>query len=110
MTRRGTLPRGLRKRQDDDRQTQRGGTAIAMGMRYALTGGGSLAESYVLTGGYMRSDPSLAVSDTIVVMSPALVTRRGVRFRLRDLFPETPWLYRDGGFRPAAQPRTYPAA
>jgi len=31
-----------------------------MGLRYALTGGGSLAESYVATGGYMRSDPSLA--------------------------------------------------
>jgi choline dehydrogenase len=40
--------------------------AVAMGLRYALTGGGSLAESYVATGGYMRSDPSLAVSDTIV--------------------------------------------
>src|SRR5271170_7958635 len=49
--------------------------AIGMGLRYALTGGGSLAESYVATGGYMRSDPSLAVSDTIVVMVPALVTR-----------------------------------
>ena len=65
------------------------GAAIAMGLRYALTGGGgSLAESYVATGGYMRSDPSLAVSDTIVVMIPALVTRRGVGFRLGDLFPE----------------------
>jgi choline dehydrogenase len=64
------------------------GAAIAMGLRYALTGGGSLAESYVATGGYMRSDPSLAVSDTIVVMVPALVTRRGVGFRLGDLFPE----------------------
>ena len=53
-----------------------------MGLRYALTGGGSLAESYVATGGYMRSDPSLAVSDTIVVMIPALVTRSGVGFRL----------------------------
>jgi len=63
--------------------------AITMGLRYALTGGGSLAESYVATGGYMRSDPSLAVSDTIVVMVPALVTRRPViGFRLRDLFPE----------------------
>jgi choline dehydrogenase len=65
------------------------GAAIAMGLRYALTGSGSLAESYVATGGYMRSDPSLAVSDTIVVMVPALVTRRPViGFRLRDLFPE----------------------
>jgi choline dehydrogenase len=62
--------------------------AAAMGLRYALTGGGPLAESYVATGGYMRSDPSLAVSDTIVVMIPALVTRRGVGFRLGDLFPE----------------------
>lgn len=63
--------------------------AIPMGLRYALTGRGSLAESYVATGGYMRSDPSLAVSDTIVVMIPALVTRRAViGFRLRDLFPE----------------------
>ena len=65
------------------------GAAVAMGLRYALTGGGSLAESYVATGGYMRSDPSLAVSDTIVVMVPALVTRRAdVGFHLRDLFPE----------------------
>ena len=37
----------------------------------------------------MRSDPSLAVSDTIVVMVPALVTRRPeIGFRVRDLFPE----------------------
>jgi choline dehydrogenase len=64
-------------------------SAIAMGLRYALTGGGPLAESYVATGGYMRSDPSLAVSDTIVVMVPALVTRRPeIGFRLRDMFPE----------------------
>jgi choline dehydrogenase len=63
--------------------------AIPMGLRYALTGGGSLGESYVATGGYMRSDPSLAVSDTIVVMIPALVTRRAdVGFRLKDMFPE----------------------
>jgi choline dehydrogenase len=46
-----------------------------------------LAESYVATGGYMRSDPALAVSDTIVGMIPALITRGGVGFRL-DLFPE----------------------
>ena len=48
---------------------------------------GSLAESYVATGGFMRSDPALAVSDTIVVMAPALTTRGGVGARLRDLFP-----------------------
>jgi hypothetical protein len=57
-------------------------------LRYALTGGGSLGESYVATGGHMRSDPALAVSDTIVVMVPELVTRSGVGFRLTDLFPE----------------------
>jgi choline dehydrogenase len=62
--------------------------AIGIGLRYALTGGGSLGESYVATGGYMRSDPALAVSDTIVVMIPALVTRSGVGFRLADLFPK----------------------
>ncbi|HEV2336078.1 MAG TPA: GMC family oxidoreductase N-terminal domain-containing protein [Stellaceae bacterium] len=62
--------------------------AIGVGLRYALTGGGSLGESYVATGGYMRSDSSLAVSDTIVVMIPALVSRRGVGFRFSDLFPE----------------------
>jgi choline dehydrogenase-like flavoprotein len=62
--------------------------AIRIGLRYALTGGGALGESYVATGGYMRSDPALAVSDTIVVMIPALVTRSGVGFRLADLFPE----------------------
>ena len=61
--------------------------AIGILLRYALTGGGSLGESYVATGGYMRSDPALAVSDTIVVMIPALVTRSGVGFRLADLFP-----------------------
>ena len=64
-------------------------TAVGMGLRYVLTGGGSLGESYVATGGYMRSDPSLAVSDTIVIMIPALVTRRAdIGFRLRDMFPE----------------------
>src|SRR5215469_1444390 len=62
--------------------------AIGIGLRYALTGGGSLAESYVATGGYMRSDSALTVSDTIVVMIPALVTRGGVGFRLADLFPK----------------------
>ena len=37
----------------------------------------------------MRSDPSLAVSDTIVVMVPALVTRRSeIGFHVRDMFPE----------------------
>ena len=62
--------------------------AIGIGLRYALTGGGSLAESYVATGGYMRSDSALTVSDTIVVMIPALITRGGVGFRLADLFPK----------------------
>jgi choline dehydrogenase-like flavoprotein len=52
--------------------------ALGIGLRYALSRGGSLAESYVATGGYMRSDPALAVSDTIVVMIPALITRGGV--------------------------------
>jgi choline dehydrogenase-like flavoprotein len=36
----------------------------------------------------MRSDPALAVSDTIVVMAPALITRGGVGRRLADLCPE----------------------
>jgi len=62
--------------------------ALGIGLRYALSRGGSLGESYVATGGYMRSDPALAVSDTIVVMVPAQVTRGGVGFRLADLFPE----------------------
>jgi choline dehydrogenase len=62
--------------------------ALGIGLRYALSRSGSLGESYVATGGYMRSDPALAVSDTIVVMVPALVTRGGVGFRLADLFPE----------------------
>jgi choline dehydrogenase-like flavoprotein len=62
--------------------------ALGIGLRYAITHRGSLAESYVATGGYMRSDPALAVSDTIVVMIPALVARGGVGFRLGDLFPE----------------------
>jgi choline dehydrogenase len=63
-------------------------TALGIALRYALSGAGPLGESYVATGGYMRSDPALAVSDTIVVMVPALVTRGGVGFRLADLFPE----------------------
>src|SRR6516164_9723091 len=62
--------------------------ALGIGLRYALSRGGSLGESYVATGGYMRSDPALAVSDTIVVMAPALITRGGVGWRLADLFPE----------------------
>jgi len=62
--------------------------ALGIGLRYSLSRGGSLGESYVATGGYMRSDPALAVSDTIVVMVPALVTRGGVGFRFVDLFPE----------------------
>ena len=62
--------------------------ALGIGLRYAVLRGGALAESYVATGGYMRSDPALAVSDTIVVMVPALVTRGGVGFRLGDLFPK----------------------
>jgi len=36
----------------------------------------------------MRSDPALPVSDTILVMAPALITRGGVGWRLADLFPE----------------------
>jgi choline dehydrogenase len=62
--------------------------ALGVGLRYALSRGGSLGESYIATGGYMRSDPALAVADTIVVMVPALVTRGGVGWRPQDLFPE----------------------
>jgi choline dehydrogenase-like flavoprotein len=62
--------------------------ALGIGLRYALSRGGSLAESYVATGGFMRSEPALAVSDTIVVMILALITRGRVGFRLADLFPE----------------------
>jgi choline dehydrogenase-like flavoprotein len=61
--------------------------ALGVGLRYAVSGGGSLGESYIATGGYMRSDPALAISDTIVVMAPALITRGGVGWRLGDLFP-----------------------
>lgn len=56
-------------------------------MQYGLAGTGALAESYVATGGFFRSDPALEVSDTIVVMSPALVTRGSIDSRIRDLFP-----------------------
>ena len=62
--------------------------ALGIGLRYAISRGGSLGESYVATGGYVRSDPALAVSDTIVVVAPALITRGGVGWRLSDLFPE----------------------
>src|SRR5437588_9902635 len=61
--------------------------ALGIGLRYAISQGGSLAERYVATGGYMRRDQAREVSDTIVVMVPALVTRGGVGFRLADLFP-----------------------
>ena len=58
----------------------------------------------------MRSDPALAVSDTIVVMIPALVTRSGVGFRLADLFPERHgFTVMVGSGRPL-QPRPHPAA
>ncbi len=62
--------------------------AFGVGLRYALSRGGALGESYIATGGYMRSDPALAVSDTIIVMAPALITRGAVGWRLGDLFPE----------------------
>jgi choline dehydrogenase len=61
--------------------------ALGIGLCYALSRGGALGESYIATGGYMRSDPALAVSDTIVVMAPALITRGGIGWRLGDLFP-----------------------
>ena len=62
--------------------------ALGIGLRYALSRGGALGESYIATGGYMRSDPALAVSDMIVVMAPALITRGGIGWRLGDLFPD----------------------
>jgi choline dehydrogenase len=61
--------------------------AIGLGLRYLLSRRGALGESYVATGGFFRSDPSLEISDIIVVMAPALVMRGGVGARLRDLFP-----------------------
>src|SRR6266702_8210655 len=62
--------------------------ALGIGLRYAVSRGGSLGESYVATGGFMRSDPALAVSDTITIMAPVLITPGGVEWRLADLFPE----------------------
>lgn len=62
-------------------------TAIGLGLRYLLTRGGSLGESYVATGGFFRSDPAMELSDMIVVMAPALVTRGAVGSSVRDLFP-----------------------
>ena len=63
-------------------------TAIGLALRYALTRGGPLGESYVAQGGVFRTDPALDVADSIVVMAPALVTRGGVGQRWRDLFPD----------------------
>ena len=62
--------------------------AAVIGAQYAFARSGSLAESYIATGGFMRSDPALELSDSIVVMAPALVTRGGVGASLRKLFPE----------------------
>ncbi len=63
-------------------------TAVGLALRYALTRGGPLGESYVAQGGVFRTDPALDVADSIVVMAPALVTRGGVGARWRDLFPD----------------------
>ena len=75
--------------------------ALGIGLRYALSRGGSLGESYVATGGYMRSDPALAVSDTIVVMAPALITRGGVGCSAHRSVPRAPWLHSYGRLRPS---------
>src|SRR5262249_38367373 len=49
------------------------GAAIGMGLRYALTGGGSLAESYVATGGGEGRGPPPAAPATGLVLRPALL-------------------------------------
>ena len=75
--------------------------ALGIGLRYALSRGGTLGESYVATGGYMRSDAALAVSDTIVVMAPALITRGGVGCSAHRSVPRAPWLHSYGRLRPS---------
>src|SRR5262249_54161524 len=62
--------------------------AVQAGLRYALWRDGPLAESYVATGGMLRTDPSLAIADIIVVMVPALTFRGGVGATLRELLPQ----------------------
>jgi choline dehydrogenase len=85
--------------------------ALGIGLRYALSRGGSLGESYVATGRYTSSDPALVVCDTIVVLAPALITRGGVGWRLTDLFPERHgFTVMVGSGRPLSQPRPGPAA
>lgn len=84
--------------------------ALGIGLRYAVSRRGSLGQSYVATGGYMRSDPALAVSDTIVVMAPALITRGVVGWRLADLFSRPSWLHGYGRLRASSQPRPGRAA
>jgi choline dehydrogenase len=63
-------------------------TAAGLMLRYALGSGGPLGESYVAQGGVFRTDPGLEFANSIVVMSPALVTRGGAGQRWRDLFPD----------------------
>jgi len=63
-------------------------TALGIALRYALTRGGPLGESYVAQGGVFRTDPALEVADSIAVMAPALVTRGAGGQRWRDLFPD----------------------
>lgn len=61
--------------------------ALGAGLRYAATRGGPFAESYIATGGVLRTDPALDVPDIMVVMIPALTQRGGVGATLRELLP-----------------------
>lgn len=61
--------------------------AASLLARYALGRKGPLAESYVAQGGFFRTRAEIDHADSIVVMSPALVTRGKAGERWRDLFP-----------------------
>jgi hypothetical protein len=58
---------------------------------------------------FMRSDPALEVSDTIVVMAPALITRGGAG-GVSPIRSPSAMVYGYGRLRPSSQPRPHPAA
>ena len=57
-------------------------------MRYLISRSGPLAESYIATGGMLRTNSALEIADIVVVMVPALTFRGGVGAKLRELLPQ----------------------
>ena len=61
--------------------------AVAAGVRYGLAGAGPLGETYVATGGFFKSDPSLEIADIIIVMAPGLTRRAVLGGKPWDMLP-----------------------